>query len=89
MTKTIKKVSNHRKIIEVGTNNVARIEFYKHETGGTSGPFDIYMTYDDSGQAISPYGFFVKDGTEVEYQEAEQQHIHQMSILDFINNHAK
>ncbi len=85
--KTIKRVSNHRKTLEVGVNQVARIEHYKHETGGTAGPFDIYKSYDADGQLLNLEGFFFVDGTEVEYQEAEQQ-VHQMSMLDFINNHA-
>lgn len=51
----IKKVWNEHKTLEIGTNGVKCIEFFKHETGN----IDMYLGKDKNNKTCEIEGFFV------------------------------
>lgn len=51
----IKKVWNEHKTLEIGTNGVKYIEFFKHETGN----IDMYLGKDENNKTCEIEGFFI------------------------------
>ncbi|MGS0666426.1 hypothetical protein ACU40O_03415 [Staphylococcus arlettae] len=73
----IEKVWNEHKTLEIGTNGVEYIEFFKHETGN----IDMYLGKDENNKTCEIEGFFVgqydieyskEKATENNSAEAEQ-----------------
>lgn len=82
MNKVIAKVSTNRKSLEIGVNNVAIIELWKSEKGGTAGPFNIYNARDEKGKLIAVEGFFLNDNFQVEYKTVRPER--QATLFDYM-----
>ena len=64
----IEKVWNENKCIELGKHHVARIEFYKHETGN----IDIFKLFNENAEFIGLKGFIGKYSIRYKREKMEQ-----------------
>lgn len=82
----IKKVWNEHKTLEIGTNGVKCIEFFKHETGN----IDMYLGKDENNKTCEIEGFFVGQ-YDIEYNHEtpkvevdKQKEIGQLDLFSFV-----
>lgn len=82
----IKKVWNEHKTLEIGTNGVKCIEFFKHETGN----IDMYLGKDENNKTCEIEGFFIGK-YDIEYNHElpkvevdKQKEIGQLDLFSFV-----
>ncbi|CDR26459.1 hypothetical protein [Staphylococcus schweitzeri] len=64
----IEKVWNEKKLIEVGKQNISKINFYKHETSNV----DIFKLYNKKNEFIGLAGFIGNYSIQHKNENVEQ-----------------
>ncbi|MCH4983956.1 hypothetical protein AB4G91_01420 [Macrococcoides goetzii] len=82
MEKEIIKVSSSVKMLQVGSNGIAKISLRSRETGGTRGPLRIYDAYSSNGNLLGIEGFF-EDDMKIEYKQVRPER--QPTIFDYFD----
>ncbi|MDW4104094.1 hypothetical protein QI222_03980 [Staphylococcus saprophyticus] len=82
----IKKVWNEHKTLEIGTNGVKYIEFFKHETGN----IDMYLGKDENNNTRAIEGYFIGK-YDIEYNHEltkvevdKQKEVEQLDLFNFM-----
>lgn len=82
----IKKVCDEDKVLEVGRNDIAFIEFFKRETGN----IDMFLGKDENNKTRAIEGFFIGK-YDIEYnreipkvEDDKQKEIEQLDLFSFM-----
>lgn len=82
----IEKVCNENKALEIGTNDIAFIEFFKRETGN----IDMFLGKDENNNTRAIEGFFIGK-YDIEYnreipkvEDVKQKEVEQLDLFSFM-----